>query len=218
MFITKWANYIKNFENIKGMEGIHLSFFLLTSDLLHFTYSIKKVHSSCQFVTKRNKKRSPQQSCLEKERRKKRSHPIKMLASGRHATIARSHSWVSLFSSQSLSHLIPFTAPSDSYTSSCESRILGIIEKAKKGGIIRLSEYNEVLNFTVSHLYVANPQSRIGAISRMTLSQHQELQMSGHLACTDFKTWQSYEAQFINACPASRLYLFILFLLYPLTF
>lgn len=82
--------------------------------------------------------------------------------------------------------------------------MIKIIETAKKGGIISTWEYSQVLNFVVSHLYVTNPQSRVGAISRMTLEQHEELQNSGHLGCTDFKTWETYEAQFINACPATR--------------
>jgi hypothetical protein len=82
--------------------------------------------------------------------------------------------------------------------------VLSTIEKAKKGGIISNWEYSQVLAFVISHLYVANPQSRVGAISRLTLDQHQELQHSGHLACSDFKTWETYEAQFINACPATR--------------
>lgn len=64
-------------------------------------------------------------------------------------------------------------------------------------------EYIEILNFIAAHLYVANPQSRVGAINRMTVEQSRILFSEGRLECSDFKTWETYEAQFITACPAT---------------
>lgn len=64
-----------------------------------------------------------------------------------------------------------------------------------------------MVNFIAAHLYVANPQSRVGAINRMTWDQFEVLCSDGRLECTDFKTWESYEAQFITACPATITYL-----------
>lgn len=78
-----------------------------------------------------------------------------------------------------------------------------IIDSAKKGGIVSTPQYNRVLDFVVSHLYVANPQSRIGCINRMNLRQYQELHESGRTGCHDFKTWDKFAVQYVNACPAT---------------
>lgn len=69
--------------------------------------------------------------------------------------------------------------------------------------MILSTEYIDVLNFISAHLYVANPQGRVGSISRMTIEQFRILCSEGRLECSDFKTWESYEAQFITACPAT---------------
>lgn len=86
---------------------------------------------------------------------------------------------------------------------SCEKTILNLIEKAKKGFMILSTEYIQIMNFIAAHLYVANPQSRVGAINRLTLQQCRSLCDEGRLECSDFKTWETYEAQFITACPAT---------------
>lgn len=68
-------------------------------------------------------------------------------------------------------------------------------------------DYLRVINFIAAHLYVANPQSRVGAINRLTIDQSKILIADGRLECSDFKTWESYEAQYITACPATIKYL-----------
>ena len=80
---------------------------------------------------------------------------------------------------------------------------MNLIEKAKKGFMMLSTEYIQILNFIAAHLYVANPQSRVGAINRLTLQQCRILCDEGRLECSDFKTWETYEAQFITACPAT---------------
>lgn len=88
-----------------------------------------------------------------------------------------------------------------------EPRILKIIDQGKKGNIILSVDYLKVINYIAAHLYVANPQSRVGAINRLTVAQCHILCEDGRLECSDFKTWESYEAQFITACPATITYL-----------
>ncbi len=68
-------------------------------------------------------------------------------------------------------------------------------------------DYLRVINFIAAHLYVANPQSRVGAINRLTVDQFRVLCSHGRLECSDFKTWETFEAQFITACPATISYL-----------
>lgn len=84
-----------------------------------------------------------------------------------------------------------------------ETKALKIIEKAKGGGIMLSNEYQKVINFLVAHLFVANPQSRVGALNRLNMDQCRQLCRDGRLACQDFKTWETYESQFITACPAT---------------
>lgn len=93
------------------------------------------------------------------------------------------------------------------HQSRSEPKILKIIDQGKKGNILLSVDYLRVINFIAAHLYVANPQSRVGAINRLTLDQCQILCTDGRLECSDFKTWESYEAQFITACPATIMYL-----------
>lgn len=86
---------------------------------------------------------------------------------------------------------------------SCEKSVVNLIEKAKNGSMILSTEYIQIVNFISAHLYVANPQSRVGAINRLTIKQCRILCDEGRLECSDFKTWETYEAQFITACPAT---------------
>ena len=87
-----------------------------------------------------------------------------------------------------------------------ENYILKIIERTKKGSVLLAVDYLRVVNFVAAHLYIANPQSRVGAINRLTLEQCRNLCREGRLECSDFKTWETYEAQFITACPATIRY------------
>jgi len=91
-----------------------------------------------------------------------------------------------------------------------QPRMMQLIARAKQGFHLNPTEYNDSLNFIIAHLFVANPQSRIGAINRLTMLQYPELCSQGRIDCTDFKTWATYEAQYVHACPATIKYVIYL--------
>ncbi len=59
------------------------------------------------------------------------------------------------------------------------------------------------MDYVVSHLYVANPQARIGAIQTMTMEAYHVLKAKGMVPCTNFKTAETYSFQYISACEAT---------------
>lgn len=65
------------------------------------------------------------------------------------------------------------------------------------------------MDYLVSHLYVANPQARIGAIQTMTMGAYNTLKEKGMVPCTNFKTAETYTYQYISACEASMRLLII---------
>jgi hypothetical protein len=71
------------------------------------------------------------------------------------------------------------------------------------GGIISATNYNKYLEFVISHLYIANPQARIGAIKDLTLSDYELLKAHGMISCQQFKTSETYTYQHVTACPAT---------------
>jgi len=86
-----------------------------------------------------------------------------------------------------------------------EKGISKICTDVSKGNIlISPQAYQEFVDFLISHLYVANPQARIGAIQCLTLSGYQSLNAKGVVSCSDFKTADAYAYQCVTACPASQ--------------
>lgn len=65
------------------------------------------------------------------------------------------------------------------------------------------NSYQVFMDYVVSHLYVANPQARIGAIETMTIGAYNTLKAKGMVPCTSFKTADTYAFQYISACEAS---------------
>ena len=129
---------------------------------------------------------------MEQKRREIQPHQDKLLAKEWIGAIIGDFEQVLMIKSQHSSHYLR-----------SEKSILKIIQRAKEGSIILAVDYLRVVNFIAAHLYVTNPQSRVGAINRLTLDQCEILCRDGGLECSDFKTWDTYEAQFITACPAT---------------
>lgn len=55
-------------------------------------------------------------------------------------------------------------------------------------------------NFCISHLYVGNPQGRIGAINEMKLQDLLRLKEDGIVGSPHLKTRETFGVQFIAAC------------------
>lgn len=79
----------------------------------------------------------------------------------------------------------------------------------RNGSILSSNSYQIFMDYLVSHLYVANPQARIGAIQTMTMGAYNTLKARGMVPCTNFKTAETYGYQYISACEASMRLLII---------
>lgn len=55
----------------------------------------------------------------------------------------------------------------------------------------------------VAHTYVANPQSRAGALRTLEEDDLHELKVKNMVGIRDFKTASVFGTQFIIACPAT---------------
>ena len=62
---------------------------------------------------------------------------------------------------------------------------------------------NSFLCFLVSHIYVANPNARVGGVSHLNLDSLAELRSNGLVSTDLFKTSEKYGSQFIVVGPAS---------------
>ena len=59
------------------------------------------------------------------------------------------------------------------------------------------------LCFLVSHIYLANPNARVGGVSELNFDSLAELRSNGLVATDVFKTAATYGSQFIVVGPAS---------------
>lgn len=59
------------------------------------------------------------------------------------------------------------------------------------------------LDFLISHLYVANPQARIGAIQTLLLVDWERMK-DGTISCSQFKTEATFGYQFVSICLATQ--------------
>jgi hypothetical protein len=88
-----------------------------------------------------------------------------------------------------------------------EPTMIRLCSQTMEGGILPSSSYNRFLEFIVSHLYIFNPQARIGAIKELTLEDFDQLKMTGIISCEMFKTSETYHFQHVTTCPATIEYL-----------
>lgn len=104
------------------------------------------------------------------------------------------------------------TCPSDavvlphfslSSLSRSEPEIKKICRQLRDGSLISPSSYQIFQDYLMSHLYVANPQARVGAIQSMSMHAYGVLKARGLAPCTGFKTAETYGFQYISACEAS---------------
>jgi hypothetical protein len=77
------------------------------------------------------------------------------------------------------------------------------IQKAQDGYIISSEDYLVATYFCICHLYVGNPQGRIGAINEMKLQDVDRLKTEGIVGSSQFKTRDTYGVQFIAACKST---------------
>jgi hypothetical protein len=87
-----------------------------------------------------------------------------------------------------------------------ESGIKRLCREVREGAILTSAAYQRYMDFTLAHLYVANPQARIGAIQAMTMAAFEMLESKGMVPSTSFKTERNYTFQYISACEASLRY------------
>lgn len=59
------------------------------------------------------------------------------------------------------------------------------------------------MDYLMAHLYVANPQARIGAFESLSLAALQKLKEDGMVPSSNFKTSSTYSYQFVTAGEAS---------------
>jgi hypothetical protein len=90
-----------------------------------------------------------------------------------------------------------------SFSLRAEPGIKKLCRQVRDGSILSPNAYQLFMDYVVSHLYVANPQARIGAIQTMTMEAYDVLKSKGMVPCTNFKTSETYSFQYISACEAS---------------
>jgi hypothetical protein len=94
-----------------------------------------------------------------------------------------------------------------SNVSRTEKDIVKLCERISSGTVLVSPQaYQQYVDYTVAHLYVTNPQARIGAIQSLTLSGYAALRANGIVPCSDFKTADTYAYQCVSACAASQRY------------
>lgn len=87
-----------------------------------------------------------------------------------------------------------------------EGSIQTLCKNVMEGSIVSPSADQTYLDYMLAHLYVANPQARIGAIQNMIILDYQSLLESGAVPSRDFKTAEKYSFQYISACDATIRY------------
>jgi hypothetical protein len=75
-----------------------------------------------------------------------------------------------------------------------------IVKKAQEGFAIPSEDYLAATYFVVCHLYIGNPQGRIGALNELKLSDFDQLKSDGMVGSPHFKTVDTYGVQYISAC------------------
>lgn len=88
-----------------------------------------------------------------------------------------------------------------------EPTMIRLCSQTMEGGILPSISYNRFLEFVIAHLYIYNPQARIGAIKELTLGDFEQLRMTGIISCENFKTSETYKFQHVTTCPATIEYL-----------
>lgn len=81
------------------------------------------------------------------------------------------------------------------------------------------SSYLYLVYYMIAHVYVMNPQARVGAVGMLNMDSLAELRSDGMTASSTFKTARLYGTQFVITCQASLRYvsLFMFILLYNYT-
>ena len=72
------------------------------------------------------------------------------------------------------------------------------------------TNYLYLVYYMIAHIYVMNPQARVGAVGGLEMDALADLRSEGMTASSKFKTAHIYGTQFIFACDASLRYMFII--------
>jgi hypothetical protein len=75
-----------------------------------------------------------------------------------------------------------------------------IIRKLQDGSLLSTEDYLMTTYFCVCHLYVGNPQGRIGALCEMRVRDLKRMKEDGIVGSPHLKTRDTYGVQFISAC------------------
>jgi len=81
-----------------------------------------------------------------------------------------------------------------------QSKFEKIIYKIQEDHVMSGEDYLMATYFCICHLYVGNPQGRIGALNEMKLCDLERLKEEGMIGSPHFKTRDTFGVQFIAAC------------------
>ena len=96
----------------------------------------------------------------------------------------------------------------DEHFSSAEPKAQQVISALVDDDTFCPSSYLYLVYYMIAHVYVMNPQARVGAVGRLEMDSLADLRSDGMTASSKFKTAKLYGTQFIITCDASLRYVY----------